>query len=59
MNNEYYELYYRNEAGELVYCGDFDDETQLKYACDWLGWEFPKNEYFYETVKRVDDETQE
>lgn len=54
MNNEYYELYYRNEAGELVYCVDLDDEAQAKAACDWLGWEFPKNEYFYETVQRAE-----
>lgn len=55
MNNEYYELYYRNEAGELVYCGDLDNESQAQWMCERLSWEFPRNEYFYETVRRCDE----
>lgn len=52
MDNEYYEMYYRDEAGDLIYCGDLDSKEQAEFMCERLGWEFPKHDYFYETVNR-------
>jgi hypothetical protein len=51
-----YELYYENEAGEIVYCNDFTSLEEVNRECDALANEFPQYDYWWEAIYQDEQE---